>query len=95
MGDRIGQGRMTRPSRAPRHRQMTLIHAVMTCLVLLIFLQILLLMVAAEAFLNGERDILVPITLVSGLCFAASCWLIRPVYAIPARRRAEEPGRAD
>jgi hypothetical protein len=50
--------------------------AVMTCLVLLVSLQWVLLTVAVEGFLGEQGDLLWPATLASGACFVAACWLI-------------------
>jgi hypothetical protein len=58
---------------------MSLIYTVMACLVSLIFVQLLLLTVALEGYLGGRGAMALPTALVSGLCFAAACWLIRYV----------------
>lgn len=76
-----------REQQARRARQMTLIYAVMTCLILLVFVQLLLLMVAVNAYLGGGASGLWPSAAASAGCFAASCWLIRPL-----ERGARRPG---
>jgi hypothetical protein len=58
---------------------MSLIYTVMICLVSLIFVQLLLLTIALEGYLGGRGVMALPTALVSGLCFAAACWLIRYV----------------
>lgn len=58
-------------------QEMTRIHTVMICLMILIAIQFLLLMVAVDGFLGGRREILVPAAAASGLCFGGACWLIR------------------
>ena len=82
-----GQSVMTpeRQLRAERAQQMTLIYTVMVCLVSLIAVQFLLLTVALEGYLGGRAGVVSPTALVSGLCFAAACWLIR--YILLSGRR--------
>ena len=75
-----------RQLRAARTRQMALIYTVMVCLVSLIAVQFLLLTVALEGYLGGRAGIVSPTALVSGLCFAAACWLIR--YILLSGRRS-------
>jgi hypothetical protein len=67
--------------RRSRTQQITLIYAVMTCLLILVVAQFVLLLVSVEGFQRGERDVLLPATLASGLCFGAGGWLIR--YILP------------
>jgi len=74
-----------RQLRAERSQQMTLIYTVMVCLVSLIAVQFLLLTVALEGYLGGRTGVMSPTALVSGLCFVASCWLIR--YILLSGRR--------
>jgi hypothetical protein len=62
---------------------MTVIHAVMVAITILILLQFLLLMVALEDFLSGHRAVLWGAAAGSGFCFTASCWLIRYVTGRP------------
>jgi hypothetical protein len=69
--------------RAERGRQMTIIYAVMTCMVIVVFLQLLLLMVAVEGYLGGRSGMILPAAAGSGVCFAGACWLIRPVLRVP------------
>jgi hypothetical protein len=71
----------TRRVRAERARGMTVVYAVMVSIMILILLQFLLLMVALEDFLSGNRAVLRGATIGSGFCFAAACWLIRYVSA--------------
>jgi len=85
VGDRPGP--MTgRRVHAERARQMTLIYAVMLCLMILIVIQFLLLMVAVDGFMGGRGDILLPAAGASGLCFLAACWLIRYIAAVGKQR---------
>ena len=79
MGDGIPEIIPTRRVRAERSQNMTVIYAVMVSIMLLILLQFLLLMVALEDFLSGNRAVLWGATAGSGLCFTAACWLIRYV----------------
>lgn len=69
----------TRRLRAERSRGMTVIYAVMAAIMILIVVQFLLLMIALEDFLSGSPSVLSGAALGSGLCFLASCWLIRYV----------------
>lgn len=83
-----GQSVMTpeRQLRAERAQQMALIYTVMVCLVSLIAVQFLLLTVALEGYLGRRAGVVSPTALVSGLCFAAACWLIR--YILLSGRRS-------
>lgn len=62
---------------AERAQAATVLHAVMSCLALLIAMQFLLLAVAVEGFLAGEGGALWPAAAASGACCAAACWLLR------------------
>lgn len=81
MGHGIPEVIDTRRRRAERSRSLTVIHAVMTAIIILILLQFLLLMVALEDFLAGRHRVLVAAAAGSGVCFAAACWLIRSVVS--------------
>lgn len=61
---------------AQRVQQATALYAVMTCLVLLVSLQWVLLTAAVEGFVGEQGDLLWTATLASGACFVAACWLI-------------------
>lgn len=89
MGDRHEPVRWSRRLRAQRAQQMTVIYAVMTCLVLLIVIQFLLLMVAVEGFQGGRAGVLIPATAASGVCFAAACWVIRYILFKPSSTTRE------
>jgi hypothetical protein len=67
----------TRRARAERSQGMTVVYAIMVAVILLILLQFLLLMVAIEDYLSGNRALLWGAAAGSGACFAAACWLIR------------------
>ena len=69
----------SRRVRLERSRSLTAIYAVMVSIMLLILLQFLLLMIALEDFLSGNRSILWAAAGASGFCFVTSCWLIRYV----------------
>ena len=77
--------RPERQLRAVRAQQMVLIYTVMVCLVSLIAVQFLLLTVALEGYLGRRAGVGAPTALVSGLCCAAACWLIR--YILLSGRR--------
>lgn len=63
-----------------RVQQMSLVHAVMVCLAMLILLQTLMLNIAVEGYLGGVSKVIFPATVVSGLCFAGSCWLTAYIH---------------
>lgn len=86
MGNGPSTVRSARRQQAERSNDMTLIHAVMVCIILLILIQFLLLMVAVEGLQGGRNAILLPAAAGSGLCFLASCWLIRYVAVRRAGR---------
>ena len=71
------------PRRRPAERSqgLTVVHAIMVAVILLILLQFLLLMVALEDFLSGSRTLLWGAAAGSGGCFGAACWLIRYIVA--------------
>ena len=77
MGDGIPEVIPTRRLRAARSRGMTAVYAVMVSIMILILFQFLLLMVALEDFVSGNRTVLAGAAIGSGSCFAAACWLIR------------------
>ncbi len=81
MGDGLPEIIPTRRIRADRSRRLTVIYAVMVAILTLILVQSLLLMVALEDYLSGRLNVVRAAALGSGLCFAASCWLIRYVVA--------------
>lgn len=68
--------------RRRRVQEITRIYTVMTCLLILVVAQFVLLLVSVETFLRGERESLLPAALASGFCFAAATWLIR--YILPS-----------
>ena len=69
-------------------QEITLIYAVMSCLLIVVVAQFVLLLVSVESFLRGERTILIPATLASGVCFAAATWLIRYVLPLSGTERS-------
>lgn len=81
MGREYPEMMPTRRVRAERALGMTVVYAVMVSIMILILLQFLLLMVALEDYLSGNRAVLQGALAASGACFAASCWLIRYVSA--------------
>ena len=75
----------SRRLRAERAQGMTVVYAIMVAVILLILLQFLLLMVALEDFLSGNRAVLWGSAVGSSFCFAGACWLIRYVSGRPSR----------
>jgi hypothetical protein len=76
--------------RRRRAQQITLIYAVMMCLLIVVVAQFVLLMVSVESFLGGKREVLLPATLASGVCFAGATWLIRYVLPLSGRETARK-----
>lgn len=76
MGDRDSS---LKARRAGRERELSVIYAVMACLVLLILVQFLLLMAAVDGYLAGRWPALLPAAAGSALCFCAACALGRCV----------------
>ena len=74
-----------RAQQAERTQGMTAVYGVMVSITLLVVIQFLLLMVAVEGFMGGRGTVLIPSAAGSGLCFAASCWLIRYIATPRAR----------
>jgi hypothetical protein len=70
--------------RKRKAQEITLVYAVMTCLLFVVVAQFVLLLVSVEGFARGQRDVLLPATLASGACFAGATWLIR--YILPLSR---------
>ncbi len=83
MGDRDHVLIAARQAAASREKSLTLIYAVMACLVVLILFQFLLLMVSLEEYLAGGGEVLFPAAIGSGVCFVGSCLLIG---GLPFRR---------
>lgn len=77
MGDRHPEMIDSRPDRAERSQGMTVVYAIIVAVILLILLQFLLLMVALEDYLSGNRVLLWGAAAGSGACFTAACWLVR------------------
>lgn len=72
-----------RRMRAGRERNLHALYGVMAALLILVALQFLLLMVGVESWMGGRPGILGAAAGASGICFAASCWLLR--NAFPSR----------
>ena len=71
-----------------RNRELTVIYAVMACLLFLLVIQFLMLMVSIESFLAGNRSVAAAAALGSGGCFVGACWLIRFVTSVRRVRSA-------
>ena len=68
-----------------RNQSLTIIYAVMACLLFLLVVQFVMLMVSIDAFLGGHSRIVVPAAVGSGACFAGACWLMRFMAAARPR----------
>ena len=66
---------------------MTVIYAVMACVLFLLVIQFLMLMVSIDGFMAGSSRVVVPAAIGSGACFVAACWLIR--FVAGARRPSD------
>jgi len=83
MGDR-DQGMTTT---AASRRDMTVIYAVMACVLFLLVIQFLMMMVSIDGFMAGSSRVVVPAAIGSGACFVAACCLIR--FVAGARRPSD------
>ena len=70
-----------RPPR-PREQEMTRLHTVLACLVLVVAFQVVLLLVGVESFARRELDILTAAAFGSGLALAGAGWLVRFILPI-------------
>lgn len=77
MGYRKGVVATAKGLRTHRSQQIALVHAVMLCVLILVFVQFLLLTAALEGYLARRPVVLLPAGVASGVCFAATCWLVR------------------
>jgi hypothetical protein len=68
-----------------RSQEMTRVYGVMTCLLLVVVCQVVLLAVAMESFWRGETRVLFAATVASGAAFAGATWVIR--YILPREGR--------
>jgi hypothetical protein len=78
------------PTPEARSHEMTRIYTVMACLVIVVFVQFVLLLVAVLSFSQSEKSVLLATTAGSGLAFAGAAALIRyiiPMSASPRYRR--------
>jgi putative flippase GtrA len=67
----------SREEKARRAKEMTVVHAVMFCLLFVLVLQYVLLAASLEAFLASHQGILLPAAVGSGICFLVAYWLVR------------------
>ena len=72
--------------RKRRLQEITRVYAVMTCLLIVVVVQFVLLLVSVECLQRGRLDVVIPATLASGLGFVASGWLICYILPRPAPR---------
>jgi hypothetical protein len=87
MGGRDPDLIRARREQSERTRGMTVIYGVMVSITFLVVIQFLLLMVAVDGFMAGRGSVLLPSAAGSGLCFAASCWLVRYLSARVVKER--------
>jgi len=57
-------------------QQMASIYAVMLCVLILLFLQFVMLTAAVEGYFGGERGVILPTAVASGICCGLACKLI-------------------
>ena len=69
-------------SPAARGHEMTRLYTVMACLVIVVFAQFVLLLVAVLSFSQSEKGVLMATTVGSGIAFAAAARLVG--YILPA-----------
>jgi hypothetical protein len=65
-----------------RKQKLNVINAVMICVGFLVLMQTLLFNITVEGILGGEDHLVMPALALSGVCLAASCWLLRSVYRL-------------
>lgn len=68
-------------SRRQQSQRMARLYAVMTCLLIVVVGQFVLLLVGVESFWRGQTQILLASTLASAVGLAGATWLVR--YIIP------------
>jgi len=73
--------------RRRRVQELTRIYTVMSCLLILLVAQVVLLLVGVEGFLRGEQQRLLAPALASGACFAAAARLMRSLAPAPPSTR--------
>ncbi len=73
---------MTRPRPLIRSQRMTIVTGMLVFVLILIVLQLWLLTASVNAYLGGERSIVLPALGASALCFALNAGLLRYLYRL-------------
>ena len=66
----------------PRFQRTTILLGILCVVVLIVVVQLWLLTATMNAYLGGERDLLLAALIVSALCFALNLGLLRDVYKL-------------
>ena len=69
-------------SRFARHQKTTILSGVLCFVMILVILQLWLLTATMNAYLGGDRTVLVPAALASMACLGLNVGLLRYVYAL-------------
>jgi hypothetical protein len=69
-------------SRFARHQKTTILSGVLCFVMILVILQLWLLTATMNAYLGGDRSVLVPAALASMACLGLNVGLLRYVYAL-------------
>lgn len=77
------------PVRRPFSRQQrtTMVHGMLTFVVMLVILQLWLLTATMNAYLGGDTSVIVPAAAASALCLLLNLGLLRYLYVIDRARR--------
>jgi hypothetical protein len=73
---------MSRVRRPIRSQRMTIVTGILVFVVILVVLQLWLLTASVNAYLGGDRSIVVPALGASVLCFALNAGLMRYLYRL-------------
>lgn len=66
----------------PRSRRMTIVHAILTIVVMIVMLQLWLLTATMNAYLGGDEAILLPAAMVSLVCLGLNAGLLWYLYGL-------------
>ncbi|HET6567354.1 MAG TPA: DUF6755 family protein [Rhodothermales bacterium] len=73
---------MSKHTRFVRFQRMTIVSGILTFVVLIVILQLWLLTATVNAYLGGDRSILLPAALASLVCLLLNVGLLRYLYAL-------------
>ena len=73
---------MNRSSRFARSQRGTIVNGILSIVLVLVIVQLWLLSATMNAYLGGDRDIVIPAALASLLCLALNLGLLRYLYRL-------------